>query len=227
MSNTQNNKTKDLLVFISSKGCGVCDRIDSKAFRNKLGTLAAKYGKEFMYISLSANNAKLNVEKPELPSTIGRFPWFFPMFMMISKDQWNKDQITNPFIMDGKIDVAGRVHALQNLPYPLNLSGVEKWLEDIKTGKLTNALIPDASKPQSSAEPQKQANNASDNKNTSMDAKSGVNSAQKNAADAYQAQKSEDVYSQGPFMNDSKIDVESPFCSCTIVPKNRAYRVKS
>jgi len=129
------NKTKDILVFVSSKGCPNCIRIDTKVFKNKLKMIASEHGKEYLYIPLKANNSKISVEHPNLPRTLSNFTWFFPLFMVVNKDQWNSDAIINPYIMDGKVYENGKVVAIQRLPYPLNLTGVKNWLKDIKNGK--------------------------------------------------------------------------------------------
>ncbi len=210
-----NLKTRDLLVFISSKGCPNCVRIDNNAFKNKLKNIASKYNKDYLYISLKANNSKLTDEHPELPTTLGLFTWFFPLFLLIDKDQWNNNNIIDPYIMDGRVEHNGKVTAIQTLPYPLNLTGVDNWLKDIKSGKITNKIdFPDKKviKKDTSVpnEPK------SDNTNSKIE------------PTIYSASASfDDSSSYGPFMNDSKIDSETHFCSCTIQPKNRAYRVKS
>ncbi len=208
------NKTKDLLVFVSSNGCHNCVKIDTKVFKNKLRIIASKYNKDFIYIPLKANTSKIVEEHPNIPRTLGNFTWFFPLFMLVDKDQWNTNTITNPYIMDGKISSNGKVTAIQRLPYPLNLSGVESWLKDITSGKISNKI-----------EPISINNNKLDNNKLKTD--NNTNEKNDKVLGSYKTSiPADDLLGQGPFMNDSKIDEEFNFCECSIQPKNKANRVK-
>jgi hypothetical protein len=109
-----------------SDACGHC-----RTFKNQqLETLRKSLPKEFKNVDLKVINLpEFSSPLPnDVPQSIKNIISWFPMFILISKDQWDSGVLTNYSVFNGVVRPGAKPQYVSK--YKLNVEDIFNWIEN-------------------------------------------------------------------------------------------------